>query len=34
MLDNRLRRWSSIKPALGQRVVFAGIVFMCIQEAN
>ena len=26
MLDHRLRRWSNIKPALGQRLVFAELV--------
>ena len=25
MLDQRRRRWASIEPALGQRLVFAGI---------
>ena len=25
MLAHRLRRWPSIKPALGQRLVFAGL---------
>ena len=28
MLDHRLRRWPNVKPALGQYVVFAGIVQM------
>ena len=25
MLDQRLRRWSNIKPALGQYLLFAGL---------
>ena len=29
MLGHRLRRWLTIKPALGQRLVSAGIVLYC-----
>ena len=29
MLDQRRRRWSNIKPALGQRLVFVGVFPTC-----
>ena len=29
MLDHRRRRWPNIKPALGQRLVFAYVAFIC-----
>ena len=34
MLNQRRRRWSNVKPALDQRIVFTGVVMQCCEIAR